>query len=476
MGLTNFYIDSSEPTKWPKEMDNASAALAIALQLRDLDDLEANGSITKEIADIQRQQLRLDAGFDSVLFEASRRLATSMAKAVEMDGPMIARTTRTPQIDDETYGRLSALNGPPPPPPYSIHHPQRDIGARPPSQPERSKTPVPNHTATAEATNAESRKRVRSPTPEKEESSTADHLEITKVQNTPSENLDRVIHPTKKLKNSHNANTRTLSDVAAEDSEISVKTISELGAGMPMTKPDTPSLTANVLVKPSSSDNRGIATTVSKLKAQVDYTPSILCRKATTAITENPFLKYLKEPSASTIEARAPTAGCISCTETLALTELVKATCEHHFCRDCFGAFIKASLDADGTFPPKCCKLPVSSNLVTENVSTDLLGRYQLRQSEIKSALGLYCAVSACAVKIPRENVDGNKARCPVCYNQFTCTRCRSGMKKDEVDAHVCKVDEDRQAILAAAKEEGWQACYNCGNMVDLNTGCHHMQ
>lgn len=38
MGLTNFYIDSSEPTKWPKEMDNASAALAIALQFRDLDD------------------------------------------------------------------------------------------------------------------------------------------------------------------------------------------------------------------------------------------------------------------------------------------------------------------------------------------------------------------------------------------------------------------------------------------------------
>jgi len=49
-------------------------------------------------------------------------------------------------------------------------------------------------------------------------------------------------------------------------------------------------------------------------------------------------------------------------------------------------------------------------------------------------------------------------------------------MKKDEVDTHVCKVDEDRQAILAAAKEKGWQACYNCGNMVDLNTGCHHMQ
>lgn len=216
-----------------------------------------------------------------------------MAKAVEMDGPMIARTTRTPQIDDETYGRLSALNRPPLPPPYSIHHPQRDIGARPPSQPERSKTPVPNHTATAAATNAESRKRVRSPTPEKEESSTADQLEVTKVQNTPSENLDRVIHPTKKLKNSHSANTRTLSVVAAEDSEILVKTNSELGARMPMIEPDTPSLTANVLVKPSSSDNTGIATTVSKLKAQVEYTPSILCRKATTAINENPFLKYL---------------------------------------------------------------------------------------------------------------------------------------------------------------------------------------
>lgn len=64
-------------------MDNASAALAIALQLRDLQELESSGAIDKTLADIQRQQLQTDANFDNVSFEKSKRLAMSMAKAVE---------------------------------------------------------------------------------------------------------------------------------------------------------------------------------------------------------------------------------------------------------------------------------------------------------------------------------------------------------------------------------------------------------
>lgn len=95
-------------------MDNASAQLAIALQLHDLDELEVSGTADKLVIRLQRQQLEIDSGFDAVTFEASRRLALSMAKAVEDDSALLARSTPLPQIDDTTFDRLALLNHAPP--------------------------------------------------------------------------------------------------------------------------------------------------------------------------------------------------------------------------------------------------------------------------------------------------------------------------------------------------------------------------
>ena len=90
-------------------MDNASAQLAIALRLREL---EASGTVDKIIIRLQRQQLEIDSGFDAVTFEASRRLALSMAKAVKEDSVLLAQSTLSPQIDDATFHHLAPLNHP----------------------------------------------------------------------------------------------------------------------------------------------------------------------------------------------------------------------------------------------------------------------------------------------------------------------------------------------------------------------------
>ena len=95
-------------------MDNASAQLAIAFQLRDLDELETLGTVDEEIIRLQRQQLEIDSGFDAVTFEASRRLALSIAKAVEEDSSLLAQSTNLPPIDDGTFDRLRSLNHVPP--------------------------------------------------------------------------------------------------------------------------------------------------------------------------------------------------------------------------------------------------------------------------------------------------------------------------------------------------------------------------
>ena len=57
------------------DLDSWSAALAIALRLRDLDELEASGAIDPAISQIQRTQLQIDAGFDTVTFQARLRHA-----------------------------------------------------------------------------------------------------------------------------------------------------------------------------------------------------------------------------------------------------------------------------------------------------------------------------------------------------------------------------------------------------------------
>lgn len=95
-------------------VDNSSAQLAIALQLSDLDALEALGTVDKAVIRIQRQQLEIDSGFDAVTFEASRRLALSMAKAVEDDSALLAQSGQSPRIDNTTFDRLALLNRSPP--------------------------------------------------------------------------------------------------------------------------------------------------------------------------------------------------------------------------------------------------------------------------------------------------------------------------------------------------------------------------
>ena len=141
-------------------MDNASAKLAIALQLRDLDELEALGTVDKFVIRLQRQQLEIDSGFDAVAFEASRRLALSMAKAVEDDSALLTRSTRLPPIDNATFDRLALLNHAPLPSSNSD-----DLAL----QPKNAEGTLP--------LKAKSRKRARSVTPEDGPSSEHFHKE-----------------------------------------------------------------------------------------------------------------------------------------------------------------------------------------------------------------------------------------------------------------------------------------------------------
>ena len=96
--------------------DNASGRLAIELQIQDLDNLVASRQLDNSqqmdatVAETQRQELHFSLAQYDPTFQADRRLAASIANAVEQDASIISRVTHDPPMDDDTYHRLAALN------------------------------------------------------------------------------------------------------------------------------------------------------------------------------------------------------------------------------------------------------------------------------------------------------------------------------------------------------------------------------
>lgn len=169
----------------------------------------------------------------------------------------------------------------------------------------------------------------------------------------------------------------------------------------------------------------------------------------------------------------SPKAKCASCA-CEDFDHLIKASCEHHYCRDCFEKLISAEVETPDGFPPCCCQIPIAFNVVADNVSSTVFHRYQSRQEEIRNATALYCGVIGCGVRINSKKIDGLRATCVACMRR-TCTQCRGEMPLELKDIHICKKGQLREGLIASVKQEGRQACYKCGTMVSLNFGSHHM-
>lgn len=177
-------------------MDNASAHLAIALQLNDLDELEASGIVDKAVIALQREQLKIDSGFDAVTFEASRRLALSIAKAVEDDSTVIARSTRLPQIDDATFDHLARLNHPAPTALKSVE---------PSPQPKGTDPALPSMT--------KAQKRARSPTPDEEPSAPSIYPKEAGLPCSSHAALDHAAHSRRRIRGEQTANVQSPNEV-----------------------------------------------------------------------------------------------------------------------------------------------------------------------------------------------------------------------------------------------------------------------
>lgn len=163
--------------------------------------------------------------------------------------------------------------------------------------------------------------------------------------------------------------------------------------------------------------------------------------------------------------------GCVACGDDGLDDAFISLLCRHRFCKPCLAQYTDSALQPGATFPPQCCGLPITLGMVQKHLSPELTTRYGEKQRQIFSSCSLLCARRGCCVEIPENSITGKKGHCLACKGN-TCKACR----KDWHEDRPCSFDPDREAILQLAKKEGWQSCYRCNNMVELNLGCFHMR
>ncbi|KAF2806990.1 uncharacterized protein BDZ99DRAFT_354860, partial [Mytilinidion resinicola] len=141
----------------------------------------------------------------------------------------------------------------------------------------------------------------------------------------------------------------------------------------------------------------------------------------------------------------------------------------HNYCRECLLEWFNKALEDTIVFPPKCCRNPIPLDLCKHVFPYDLIERIEEKEVELSTPNPTYCAHSTCGRFIRPDYHRNDLARCPHC-SQETCTLCKAPAHRG-----LCPDDPATKALMDTASEKKWQRCFNCKEMVELNTGCYHM-
>jgi len=179
--------------------------------------------------------------------------------------------------------------------------------------------------------------------------------------------------------------------------------------------------------------------------------------------------------SASRMESRSasqpPDSQCVACQETKRFFDVIRAPCQHEYCRDCIEDLIRHSMIEESLFPPRCCRqpIPIPSVAVRLLVSSQLINEFLEKKIEIETPNRTYCYRLPCSAFIPTASISDDIGECAQCHVR-TCTHC-----KGQAHGGDCHADVALEQTLDVARTEGWQRCFTCRAMVELNTGCNYM-
>lgn len=161
--------------------------------------------------------------------------------------------------------------------------------------------------------------------------------------------------------------------------------------------------------------------------------------------------------------------NCVACRVDVPFFDTLRCPCSHDYCRECIASLFEASMSDETLFPPRCCgqTIPLGMNQIF--LPSRLVGQYRAKELEYNTPNRTYCHSPECSTFIPPPFIHDEIATCIRCERR-TCVSCKNAWHTDE-----CPDDARTLEILEIAGENGWQRCFSCRSMVELNTGCNHI-
>lgn len=171
----------------------------------------------------------------------------------------------------------------------------------------------------------------------------------------------------------------------------------------------------------------------------------------------------------SELPAAEPMSECDSCLEQRQIF-LINA-CNHQYCYSCIRELFLGAIRDEELYPPRCCSEPFPPDTASQVLNNNNeLEAFNHKTAEYTAENRVYCAEPGCSTFIPQSAIQNDLGTCPECQKQ-THLPCNA-LAHPGVD---CPLENTLQGVLSMANTQGWQRCYNCRAMVELNHGCNHI-
>ncbi|KAG8630647.1 hypothetical protein KVT40_002266 [Elsinoe batatas] len=163
------------------------------------------------------------------------------------------------------------------------------------------------------------------------------------------------------------------------------------------------------------------------------------------------------------------TRTCVACTNKFKLSDIGRTPCGHEYCGECLAEVFPAAMTNEAYFPPRCCRATIPLDSVRFFLPYDLVKEFRAKLLELETKDRTYCHVPTCSAFISPNSFVNDVGTCRTC-GSLTCSMCKS-----EGHGGDCPADADGQIVLRVARESNWQRCFQCRQIVELDTGCNHI-
>jgi hypothetical protein len=163
------------------------------------------------------------------------------------------------------------------------------------------------------------------------------------------------------------------------------------------------------------------------------------------------------------------TGYCEACREEKKFFDVARVPCRHEYCRACLEDLFETAMTDESLFPPRCCRQPIPMVVVRIFLKSELVQAFEKKKVEFETPNRTYCSLPTCSAFINAQNIRDEVASCLEC-GSMTCITCKAAAHRGD-----CPNDSSLQQVLDTARENGWQRCYSCWRLVELDHGCNHM-